>query len=62
MLTGLILAAAALFVPQDKVQVSSAEIRPVAGSESAFQVVVDLEVVDAVRFKANYAMEVAEKV
>ena len=44
MLTGLILAAAALFVPQDKVQVSSAEIRPVAGSESAFQVVVDLEV------------------
>ncbi|MCH2101416.1 MAG: thioredoxin family protein [Planctomycetes bacterium] len=43
MLTGLILAAAALFVPQDKVQ-ALAEIRPVQGSETAVQVVVDLDI------------------
>ena len=43
MLTGLILAAAALLVPQDKVQ-AQAEIRPVQGSETAVQIVVDLDI------------------
>lgn len=43
MLTGLILAAAALLVPQDKVQ-AQAEIRPVQGSDTSVQVVVDLTI------------------
>lgn len=43
MLTGLILAAAALLAPQDKVQ-AQAEVRPVQGSETAVQIVVDLDI------------------
>ena len=43
MLSGLILAAAALLVPQDKVQ-AQAEIHPVQGSETAVQIVVDLDI------------------